>query len=73
MCVCVCVCVVCVCGYGYVLALLSMMDGDLCRPVNTQSKTQCPDLRYSRREVTRSPPRRFNHHEHQLRPLGRLV
>lgn len=38
--------------YGYIRAasvpsFLSMMDGDFCGPVNTQSEPHCPDLRYS--------------------------
>ena len=48
------------------LSFLSVMDGDFCRPVNTQSEPHCPDLRYSSTQVTHSEARHFNHSEHQL-------
>lgn len=48
------------------LSFLTVMDGDFCRPVNTQSEPHCPDLRYSGTQVTLSEARRFNHSEHQL-------
>lgn len=53
-------------GAASELSFLSMMDGDFCRPVNTQSEPHCPDLRYSRTQVTQSEACHFNHSEHQL-------
>lgn len=53
-------------GRASVLSFLSVMDGDFCRPVNTQSEPHCPDLRYSSTQVTHSEARHFNHSEHQL-------
>lgn len=53
-------------GRVSVLSFLRVMDGDFCRPVNTQSEPHCPDLRYSSTQVTHSEARHFNHSEHQL-------
>lgn len=56
----------CLSGRLWVLSFLSVMDGDFCRPVNTQSEPHCPDLRCGGTRVTLTKARRFNHSEQQL-------